>query len=71
MVHGAKCDSNDRYEITAVRPGEYYALAFAGDGAFPWTVILDGSLFNQASRLTVVAGETTSADLRSIARPPN
>lgn len=71
MVHGAKCNSNDRYEITAVRPGEYYALAFAGDGDLPWNAILDGRLFNQANRVTVEAGETTSADLRAIERPPN
>ena len=26
------CDSTSRYEIRAVRPGDYYALAFAGNG---------------------------------------
>src|ERR1039457_3180721 len=26
------CDSSDRYEVRAVRPGEYYAVAFAGNG---------------------------------------
>src|ERR1035438_1938032 len=26
------CDSSDRYEVRAMRPGEYYAVAFAGKG---------------------------------------
>jgi hypothetical protein len=71
MVHSAKCDSNGRYKVAGLRPGEYYALAFAGDGDLPWNAMLGGSLFNQASRVTVEAGETTSADLRAITRPPN
>jgi hypothetical protein len=53
----ALCNSNDRYEVMGVRPGEYYALAFAGDGDLPWNAILDGSLFSQAGRITVEAGE--------------
>ena len=64
---GMQCDSNDRYGIAGVRPGEYYALAFAGNGPLP---VLDRSLLNQASRVTVRAGEVSSADLRAIPQPP-
>lgn len=64
----APCDSNDRYEITAVRPGEYYALAIAGDSPTPWYATMwdDDGLVNNASTVTVRAGESSSADLRTI-----
>ena len=63
----APCDSNDRYAITAVRPGEYYALAIAGDSPAPWyaTIPDDDGLVNNASTVTVRAGENSSADLRA------
>jgi hypothetical protein len=62
-----RCDSNDRYEIAAVRPGEYYALAFSGDGSsLFWQPKFDDQLLNQASRITVRAGEASSAALRAI-----
>jgi hypothetical protein len=68
----ALCDSNDRYDFAAVRPGKYYALGVPGDGSITLNFRkLDGSLFNQASRVTVEAGETTAADLHAITRPPN
>jgi hypothetical protein len=60
----AHCDANDRYEFTAVRPGDYYALALPSDGPLPG---LDLALFAQAAKVTVRAGESTSADLRVIA----
>jgi hypothetical protein len=64
----APCDSNDRYAITAVRPGEYYALAIAGDSPTPWYATMwdDDGLVNNASTVTVRAGENSSADLRAI-----
>jgi hypothetical protein len=31
-IYRTRCDSNDRYEIAAVRPGQYYALALTGSG---------------------------------------
>lgn len=34
-----KCDDHDRYEMAAVRPGEYYALALAGVGAAPFGLL--------------------------------
>jgi hypothetical protein len=68
------CDPNDRYTVPALRPGEYYALAVAGDsgatGLLAVTMAkLDDALLKQASGVTVRAGETSSADLRAIARP--
>jgi hypothetical protein len=65
FLHSAKCDSNDRYGITGVRPGEYYAFAFAGDGPLPE---LTEDLLKQASKVTVRAGEASLADLRAISR---
>jgi hypothetical protein len=31
-IYRTRCDSNDRYEIASVRPGQYYALALTGSG---------------------------------------
>jgi hypothetical protein len=64
----APCDANDRYAITSVRPGEYYALAIAGDSPTPWyaTNWDDDVLVNNAGTVTVRAGENSSADLRAI-----
>jgi hypothetical protein len=74
FVRVVACDSNNRYAVTGVRPGEYYALAIAGEGpanglAAMLTATVDDRLVNQASGVTVRAGETSSADLRAIARP--
>ncbi|HKD07581.1 MAG TPA: carboxypeptidase-like regulatory domain-containing protein [Bryobacteraceae bacterium] len=62
------CDSNDRYEISAVRPGDYYALANAGNSPTAWyaTTWDDEGLLNTATTVSVRAGENTSADLRAI-----
>jgi hypothetical protein len=60
------CDSSDRYEVRAVRPGEYYAVAFAGNGP---VLAADEALLNQAVKVTVQAGRASSADLRAITRP--
>jgi hypothetical protein len=63
----APCDSNDRYEFTAVRPGEYSILAIAGDTPTPWyaTTWDDDALVKNASTVTVRAGESSSVDLRT------
>jgi Carboxypeptidase regulatory-like domain len=63
FIHSVRCDSNDRYEMRAVRPGDYYALAFAGTGPVP---TLDSGLLNQATKVTVRPGETSLEDLRAI-----
>lgn len=64
----APCDSNDRYQLAAVRPGEYYALAIAGDSPTPWYAAKwdDDGLLNNAATVTVREGENSSADLRAI-----
>jgi hypothetical protein len=49
-----------------VRPGDYYALAFAEPGGVPQ---LDDLLIGKAGKVTVRADETASADLRAIQRP--
>jgi hypothetical protein len=87
-IYRARCDSNDRYEITSVRPGEYYALALTANtpegvptpGQLvllalrislpppPYASPFDNSLLNQATTVAVRAGETSSVDLRAIAR---
>ena len=66
FLRSARCDQSDRYEITAVRPGDYYALAFAEPGGVPQVV---DAFINQAGKVTVHADETASADLRAIRRP--
>jgi hypothetical protein len=60
------CDSSDRYEVRAVRPGEYYAVALAGNGP---VLALDETVLNQAVKVTVRAGAASSADLRAVTRP--
>ena len=60
------CLANDYYEIRSVRPGDYYALAMAGNGP---VVPLDEALLNQAAKVTIRAGEATSADVRTVTRP--
>jgi hypothetical protein len=65
----APCDSNGRYEATAVRPGEYYALAVPGDGSVTLNFDRLDAVFNQAAKITMRAGEASSADLRAIAPP--
>src|ERR1035441_7764164 len=50
------CDSGDHYEVRAVRPGEYYAVALAGNGP---VLAVDEALLNQAVKVTVRAGEAS------------
>jgi hypothetical protein len=60
------CDAAGKYEILAVRPGEYYALAFAGNGP---VLPVDETLLQLASRVTVRAGEASVLDLRAVTWP--
>jgi hypothetical protein len=62
------CDSTGRYEINAVRPGDYYALAFAGNGP-ALALNEDSSLLDGAIKVTVRTGEASSADLRTVTKP--
>jgi 5-hydroxyisourate hydrolase-like protein (transthyretin family) len=70
FLYSKPCDSNDRYEIGNVRPGDYYLAAFPGDGPDPWfRAKLDDTILNQAIRVSVRAGETSPVDLRAITPP--
>jgi hypothetical protein len=62
----APCDSTGHYEIAAVRPGNYYVLAFAGNGPVP---PIDEALLTGAVRVAVRAAEGASADLKAVTRP--
>jgi hypothetical protein len=55
---------DNRYEFTAVRPGEYFVAAFPPQVAVPFREPIGEGLLQQASRVTVRAGEATSADLK-------
>ena len=75
FIHQTTCAQSGRFEIPAVRPGEYYAFALAPDapaalrrklhGFHPE---LDQNLINQSTRVSVRANESTLADLRLITR---
>jgi len=66
----ARCSTgptgSGRYEITAVRPGEYYALALHNDASSLFFIPhWDENLVGQAGSVTVRAGEVSSLDLRA------
>jgi hypothetical protein len=60
-----RCDASDRYEIAAICPKDYCALAFTGPGGVPR---LDDNLIGQANKVTVHSEETASLDMRAIPR---
>ena len=64
FFRSATCDAHDRYEIGALRPGEYYAVALSYNDGPP-----DDALLHAARRVTVRSGEPSTADLRLTARP--
>ena len=57
----AACDAAGRFEFTAVRPGDYYALAVPGYELWPGGV--NAAILQRAARITVRAAETTRVDL--------
>jgi hypothetical protein len=64
FIRQVKCGQNGRFEISAVRPGEYYAFAFdKGVGMLEFSTFVGRSI-NQAVRVTVRAGEATDASLK-------
>jgi len=76
FIRRTSCGQNGRFEITAVRPGEYYGLAVAAGNpagprlndfsAGPLAVEFDQNLINQSVRITVRSNEATLADLHLI-----
>jgi hypothetical protein len=63
----ATCGERGRFEISNMRPGEYYGLAFdqpPGLDAMFFGFTLDQGLINRAVRVTVRAGEFSEAELR-------
>jgi len=69
FIRRATCGPNGRFEIPAVRPGEYYGLAIAADDRMLLDqAVQDDGLLKQASRVSVRANESTSAEIRLIAR---
>ena len=68
LIRQVKCDANGEFEIDFVRPGDYYAVAIAGNGLPTWwsTVDQDSMLAKQGARITVRDGETSSAEVRVI-----
>ena len=77
LLRSAPCDASGHYQIPAVRPGEDYVLAFTkGSWPRPYNasnidrMFNRDRLFNQAGRVTVRPGESSSADVTASARPP-
>jgi len=71
FTYGARCDARDRYDITGIRPGDYYALASFSPGDTPpfWTPRFDDRYVTQADRVTIRPGESTTADLKILVQP--
>ena len=68
-VLSATCDANNRYQISSLRPGDYYALALPADPSSPISFVEFGeSLVSQSARVSVHAGETTFLNLRVTSR---
>jgi hypothetical protein len=61
FVRQASCDAGGRFEISHMRPGEYYAYAF---DQLPPIKDLAELLVNHAVRVTVRSGEFSAAALR-------
>ena len=61
FIRHAACDANGRFEISNMRPGEYYAYAFDQQ---PPIKDLAELLVNHAVRVTVRSGEFSGAALR-------
>ncbi len=63
------CDASGRYEIPAVRPGNYYVIAVAKPASnFFWAAEWDDAMSSQASSITLHANETVTLDLRAVAQ---
>lgn len=65
FVRENACGPSGQFQFSAVRPGDYYGFAISGDSSAGWyPAVLDGSLLQDATKVTVRANEHTSADIR-------
>lgn len=55
-------DGSGRFQISGIRPGEYYALAVPGEEL--WSGNVDATFIRRATTVTVRASETTQIDLK-------
>jgi hypothetical protein len=63
FLRATGCDRNGHFEFAAVRPGEYYGVVL-GKESPSRADIPDDRVLSQSSRVSVHAGEITSADLQ-------
>jgi hypothetical protein len=62
FLRSSSCNSEGRFQIDAVRPGDYYLVAFAGDD-IPWyRALADDTLHKRATTVTARTGETVTAE---------
>ncbi len=64
FIRQQACAPDGRYEIAAVRPGDYYAWAFDRGVGMLEMGSFAGMWVNQAARVTVRAGEATEVTLK-------
>src|SRR5262249_10764134 len=70
FIRQARCSQGGRFEITAVRPGDYYAFAFDQPPGMLELSSFAGQLASLATRVTVRPGEATDASLKVTQRGP-
>jgi hypothetical protein len=69
FIRRASCQQGGRFELSNLRPGEYYAFAFEqAPGMIELYMYSKQSLVNLAERVTVRAGESSQIALKVIAR---
>lgn len=68
FARGAECGLNGQFQFDAVRPGEYYGLAFDGNGEVPNLATFrdQDKLRRLAAPVTVRAGEAATAEIRLV-----
>jgi hypothetical protein len=64
FIRSARCGQDGRYEVTAVRPGDYYAWAFDRAPGMLELSSFAGVWTNEAARVTVRAGEASDVPLK-------
>jgi hypothetical protein len=65
FIQQAPCDAAGRFQIGNIRPGEYYAYAFdRAPGMLEYSRLANPTVANQALRVTVRPGESTSITLK-------